>query len=244
MSLLRLFRFSKSIRAIERRLDNVEMVMETLIERPQYESLSQNAFNDQSFRKEIFQELIAAFSFKSIIETGTFVGDTTGYMAETSGVPVYSVEANKHFYLLAKHRLANTESINIELADSRDFIEKLGKSNIAKELTFFYLDAHWDDDVPLRPEIELIAGYWKEFVVMIDDFQVPGDNGYGYDNYGRNAILSLDYIRDIIVKNRLTAFFPQMASNNETGAKRGCVILCPEGHIDETICSINSLRKF
>ncbi len=113
-----------------------------------------------------------------------------------------------------------------------------------RELTFFYLDAHWDDNVPLRSEIDLIALYWPEFVVMIDDFQVPGDKGYGYDNYGRNTILSLNYIRDLIVRNRLTAFFPQMASNDETGAKRGCVVLGSKGHISETICSIKSLRKF
>ena len=29
---------------------------------------------------------------------------------------------------------------------------------------------------------------------MIDDFQVPDDSGYGYDDYGSGATLSRDYL--------------------------------------------------
>jgi hypothetical protein len=47
---------------------------------------------------------------------------------------------------------------------------------------FFYLDAHWYDDV-LAEEFDLIAEHWARYVVMIDDFVVPHDPGYEYDTY-------------------------------------------------------------
>jgi|GEM_PF-6874201 len=29
-----------------------------------------------------------------------------------------------------------------------------------------------------------VVGWWKDSVVMIDDFEVPFDRGYGFENYG------------------------------------------------------------
>ena len=47
----------------------------------------------------------------------------------------------------------------------------------------FYLDAHSDDDYPLQDEIKYIVENYKNFILLIDDFQVPEDDGYGYDSY-------------------------------------------------------------
>lgn len=57
------------------------------------------------------------------------------------------------------------------------------------ESTFFHLDAHWDDDLPLRNEVQVIVESWK-----IDDFQVPDDLGNGFDDYGGEKTISLSFV--------------------------------------------------
>jgi hypothetical protein len=48
--------------------------------------------------------------------------------------------------------------------------------------------------LPLVDEIALAFRHWPEAVVMIDDFAVPGDPGYGFDVYGAGQALRLDYL--------------------------------------------------
>jgi hypothetical protein len=52
---------------------------------------------------------------------------------------------------------------------------------------FFYLDAHWNEDLPLAEEIDLIFSRSPCAVVMIDDFEVPGDPGFRRRRLGRNC---------------------------------------------------------
>jgi hypothetical protein len=37
---------------------------------------------------------------------------------------------------------------------------------------FVYLDAHWNDDLPLAEELEIVFGACPNAIVMIDDFNV------------------------------------------------------------------------
>lgn len=70
-------------------------------------------------------------------------------------------------------------------------------SRLNEAVTFFYLDAHWYGDIPPRDER---AGEqkWSRFVAMIDDFEVPGDAGYGFDDHGPGRALTLEYIRPVV----------------------------------------------
>lgn len=77
---------------------------------------------------------------------------------------------------------------------------------------------------------------------MIDDFQVPGDEGYSYDDYGPGKRLCLDYLQPLS-QFKLTAFFPTLPSREETGGKRGCVVLGDET-IEERLNGFGTLRAF
>ena len=79
-------------------------------------------------------------------------------------------------------RLSDMEGVHVELKDSRNFLRDLRQSEPAAKTVFFYLDAHWYDDLPLAEEMDLIGSYWKNYVILIDDFQVPDDR-----NYHRNS---------------------------------------------------------
>ncbi|HEY2251126.1 MAG TPA: hypothetical protein VGH74_08705, partial [Planctomycetaceae bacterium] len=94
--------------------------------------------------------------------------------------------------------------------------------------TLFYLDAHWYGDLPLCDELEIIAGHWRQFVAVIDDFEVPDEPDYGCgDGAGRRLNLSL--IEGSLKKHALRAFFPRAPAREETGARRGCCIVVPQG---------------
>jgi hypothetical protein len=105
------------------------------------------------------------------------------------------------------------------------------------------LDAHWYADLPLEGELDIIAKDWEHFVIMIDDFQVPGDEGYGFDSYGENQALTLARFAEVFRRQRLTPFFPNLYSGEETGIKRGCVVLAQEPGMVEILAHISSLCR-
>ena len=52
----------------------------------------------------------------------------------------------------------------------------------------------------------------------------PTDSGFDYDNYGRGKCISVSDLYEAVTA-RPTIFFPNYASGEETGARRGCVVL-------------------
>lgn len=143
------------------------------------------AFNGQKFRQQIFLELIQNIQFKAIIEKGTFRGSSTSFMQSTTNLPVYTVECHPRYYNYSRTRFKKNSMIKLSLNDTRSFLRELSKELALSEATlFFYLDAHWHEDLPLKEELRIIFKTWDNSVVMIDDFQVPDDAGYRYDDYG------------------------------------------------------------
>jgi hypothetical protein len=199
------------------------------------------AFNGQRSRQGIFLELIERMSFRVIIETGTFRGSATEFLADGSRLPVHTVESNPRFFHYAAHRLRHRDNVHPALDDSRSFLRRLAAdAGVPKRGAFFYLDAHWHADLPLREELDLITEHWEETVIMVDDFKVPGDEGYGFDDYGGGRCLCLDYVRPQL-ESRLAAFFPTTPSHQETGRRRGCVVLA-DAAAAPGLESVSSLR--
>ncbi len=224
-------------RDIQRRLSILETLVDTLIDSPTYVASPDAGFNGQLVRKQIFQELLKLCEFTAIVETGTWIGNTTGYLAETSQLPVYSSEINPRFYAIAQKRLAGMASVYLHQSDSYGFLQHLSTSVGSQQCLFFYLDSHWYDDLPLRQEIDYIAHHWQEFVIMVDDFQVPGDLAYGYDRYGKH-VLNLPYIQDLLTTHQLVPFFPTTPARDESGSQRGCVVLTRRGLLCDRLASL------
>src|SRR5947199_2432339 len=175
---------------LKRRLDRIELTikcleaaLDGLVVNPKYVSREDIGFNGQRHRKRIFSEVMSALQLEVVVETGTWLGDTTGYMAQTANRPVFSCEIDCRIHAVANKRLAEINDVHLELCDSRAFLRKLIREGLAKKSAFFYLDAHWYEDLPLAEEIDIIATGWNHWVAMIDDFKVPDDLGYRYDSY-------------------------------------------------------------
>jgi hypothetical protein len=71
--------------------------------------------------------------------------------------------------------------------------------------------------MPLLDELKVIASAAEDTIVIIDDFVVPHDPGYGHDTYNGVplAIGALNLPRSFI------AGYPAVAAAAETGARRG-----------------------
>ena len=235
------------VRRIERTelsVHRLEIALDALIVSPKYVPDNVVAFNGQSQRKRIFADIVSAVPFDAIVETGTCLGDTTRYMSQTTRQPVYSCELSRTFYSLAKMRLADLNDVHLELTDSRQFLRKLGRDKLVDKSVFFYLDAHWYDDLPVAEELDIIGSNWKQFVVMIDDFRVPWDRDYGYDDYYDNRVFELKFLGTVMTKHSLIAYFPAVPSREETGSRRGCVVLAPRGEIAQKLSRLVSLRQW
>lgn len=234
------------LRDVLNRLRDIETAISVLVNYPTYQPGGDGSFNGLAGRRRIFEELLRRYRFSCIIETGTHVGETTGYMSVTSKLPVYSSEINPNIFELAKMRLKSLPGIHLYRSDSREFIKELGGNpEMVQNEVFFYLDAHWEKDCPLVEEIEQIASRWGNFVIMIDDFQVPGDDGYGYDRFSAFQKMNMSLIRSTMRKHRLRAFFPSIPSAEESGQPnpRGFVILTRDNEYADSLESIPLLKR-
>jgi len=200
-------------------------------------------FNGQNFRQRIYSNLIKKISFEAIVETGTYLGTTTELFA-TSGLPVYSVEARPRAYAYSSLRFCRRrDRIHLYQGDSREFLRRLvADEDFPKSKLFFYLDAHGLEHLPLREELEIILTHWREAVVMIDDFKVPGTD-YGYDDYGPGKVLDMSYLEPIQYL-QLYAFFPAVDTKQETGKKRGCIVLCRDEALKNALSEIDTLTPW
>lgn len=177
--------------------------------------------NGQTHRQRIVRDLARTVAFDRVIETGTFRGTSTEFLAHVTGAPVSTVEASRRHFEFARRRFAGLPGIEVAQGDSRSFLRQQAAGR-TDENTLFYLDAHWEEDLPLREELEIIDASWPRAVVLVDDFQVPGDPGYAFDDYGRGKALTASYLPPM---EGWGTYYPALPAAKETGARRGCVVL-------------------
>jgi hypothetical protein len=199
-------------------------------------------FNRQEGKKAVFLDVANAVQPAAIVETGTFRGVSTQFIKSSLSLPIHTVEVEPRFYVFNLLKFLSDDLVKTYRGDSRTFLKKLAENpDMRGKLILFYLDAHWYKDLPLRDEIDIILSFWPESAMMVDDFQVPGDDGYGFDDYGDGKALNLGYINSI---PNLAKFFPVLASSSETGAKRGCVVLARSADTVNKLRLASSLREY
>jgi hypothetical protein len=204
-------------------------------------------FNGQYKRRELFLSLIFTCRPAAIIETGTHVGASTEFMAEVSKLPVYSVEVDARYFGFAKMRLRKRRNVQLSFGDSRAFLTNFISRDAARYIgrpLLFYLDAHWGKDLPLSEELAIIFASFLHAIVMIDDFHVPHDSGYGYDDYGVGKTLNREYIASQVKRFHIAEFYPATPSSVESGIRRGCVVLAQDPALIDALSRIPLLRKW
>lgn len=181
--------------------------------------------NGQVGRQQLIRDLARSIDISAVIETGTYRGTTSEFLWHVTGAPVFTVEIEPRFCAFAQRRFAGISAVQVTLGESRQFLSAMAEDPaIPKRDVLFYFDAHWGGELPLEEELRLVHENWRDSVIIIDDFQVPSDSGYGFDDYGPGKALTLDYLLAANLSG-LSVLYPALASCDETGARRGCCVL-------------------
>jgi hypothetical protein len=195
--------------------------------------------NGQKRRQELFCELVSSFQIRTIIEAGTYRATTAEWIAKNFEVHLYTCETNKRFFYQSKEKLENLQNASIELCDSVSFLRAFVKTHPAASNIMVYLDAHTTETCPLLEELELLRLHLPKAVIMIDDFEVPADGGYGFTYYDFGCI-GLAWLQKF--KTDCHIYFPSSRSEDETGARRGVAVLSWDSDIGRRLGTIAGLK--
>ena len=178
-------------------------------------------FNGQIVRTLRMNQIITLFNPDLIIETGSYVGTTTELLARIAPMIIYSIERSDEYFEITKIRLEKKglgQVVKLICGDSAVEIRKiLDERQKDENRVVAYLDAHWENELPLREELLALMGSNTEFVAVIDDFKVQEDLGYGFDLFEGEPIN--EQIKAEL-KN-LEVWVPSTPAYTETGARRG-----------------------
>jgi len=199
------------------------------------------AMNGQTARLEAVREIFYRCGIRSIIETGTFRGTTTEWLAGF-GVSVMTIESHAPTFEFAIRRLRRFENVSVRLGSSSDILREYLPSVGRATPTMIYLDAHWEGHLPLAEELAAICRCLDRFVIIVDDFEVPADPGYSFDDYGPGNALTADYLESSAGRS-LARFYPSVPSKEETGNRRGWIVLTGDATFIETLSTITLLRQ-
>ena len=156
---------------------------------------------------------------------------------------VYTCEVNRRYFEYARRRLAHLPNVEVRPEDSRQLLQQLFDLQLLRgQSVFFYLDAHWNKDLPLLEEIALILHGDARAVMMIDDLEVPFDQGYGYDTYGKGKKLCLRMLNRFR-RQMEYAYFPALPAIKESGPRRGCVVFTTSAELDRELVGLPSLTR-
>lgn len=220
--------------------------MAEMLDHPDYRAhldapLQGGAFNGQALRQAMFRELVGALQPATIFETGSFHGTTTDFMARETTAHVFTCELDPNFHWFCAQRFAAAPNITLVNLDSRQFLARYVPRFAGDAPCLFYLDAHWDaTDLPLLEELRIVLAQAPHSIVLIDDFEVWDDPGYSYDDYGPTRRLTLDYLAPLDALGP-RYFFP-LGSDDETGAKRGSVVLTIDPEFTALLAGLSKLR--
>ncbi len=178
--------------------------------------------NGQERRREALAWCVDALGIRVAAETGTHRGTTTAWFAGL-GLETYSAESFWRYHAYARVRFRREPRVHLFRGDSRVMLRDLVATSDLGAPTLFYLDAHWAADLLLAEEVATVVAPWKAPLVVIDDFEVPDDPGYGFDRYGDTG-LGFDLLPPL---PGYDAYLPAAPAPAETGARRGWVVLAP-----------------
>lgn len=125
------------------------------------------------------------------VETGTFQGDTTQYLADTAKF-VHSIEPEPTLFKLATERFKSTPNVQLHFGLSEKVLPEL-LQNLTGDVNF-WLDGHYSGGIthkgpietPIVQELETIERHRERFApltVMIDDIRCFQPHVPEYSSY-------------------------------------------------------------
>lgn len=181
-------------------------------------------FNNDFHLQEMMSKFIDESRVELLIETGTYKGDTTKFLA-TFNKPVITTELVEELYNEACIDIKEYTNIKALLGDSTTLLKPLLPTN--GERVFFFLDSHGANDRSLDRELDLIAESNITPFITIHDFVVPGTT-LGYDSHDGQAYC-FESFKDRFNKiyKRFGGYIYHYNDDTAVGSRRGCIFLKP-----------------
>lgn len=200
-------------------------------------------FNGQARRMAVVWQIAKSLKPTVGIETGTFLGSSTPYLATMVEKEMYTIEIDQKTFELATERfLKNNHQNNIRiiLGDSVVQTQKiLCGLDPKKDRVLSYLDAHWYDAIPTTDEINALINWGGSWIAIVDDFKIESDPGYRYDSYGM-----VEIGKEILPSNKdLRLYIPNISSEYETGRRKGTGYICMKSN-EKILASIEELTEY
>jgi hypothetical protein len=146
------------------------------------------AFHGDAVYQRLILELIDGLGVTDFVETGTYLGDSTRFVAEKRpSLRIASCEIDRRYYERAMRRLQGYPGVHLAQMSSHDFIRAWVAAWEPRWRPLFFLDAHWYDFWPLADELAAISCKPLSAVVVIDDMKVPGRSDFAFDTYGEGS---------------------------------------------------------
>jgi hypothetical protein len=133
----------------------------------------------------VVRSYLKKFSIKDFVETGTYLGDTLGYIAEC-GVRCTSIELSRELYEAARKRFNGYKNVKLVHGDSGQRLPELLKG--INNPVLFWLDGHYSSGItasaethtPVSAELQSILSHpIKRHVILVDDARCfDGKNDY------------------------------------------------------------------
>lgn len=179
-------------------------------------------FNGQVKRMQLICSIFEIYKPNYSVETGTYLGSSTIYIAGMTSGTTYTIEINKkHLDRTSKRFSLNFPHLKIDciLGNSSEVLETLLKRFSKNDRIFIYLDAHWKEYSPTYAEILALCNWGGNWIAVIDDFPVDHDACYGSDP------LPIEAIKELAREGNYSIYVPQVKAQLETGAVRGAGFL-------------------
>lgn len=155
------------------------------------------------------------FSIKLALETGSQYGSTLRWFKDNFPIGL-GCEPNKEFCEIIKSKgiIADNEKSIVFL---KRFIE-------LDERILVFIDSHWHGNpCPLKEELEILAEFKQNPIIVIHDFKVPGSEmGYDIHDFPLEYEEIEKYIHKIYSNN-----FEYHYLSQANGANRGCIFIYP-----------------
>jgi hypothetical protein len=186
------------------------------------------AFGGDGYIELELRRLVAKWEVGTIVETGTWRGDSTLALA-SMGAAVVTIEQDAGTWAATKEldRLGNVLRI---LGDSAEVLEWF-ESHVPRfgRRILFYLDAHWESHSPLLEELGAIgrADFRQSPVIAIHDFFNPGHPEYGFDTWDIGPY-RLELIEPVLGKIYGAGGWTHWFNQEAAGLKRGIIYIEPE----------------
>ncbi|MFT4300172.1 MAG: hypothetical protein QM579_00305 [Desulfovibrio sp.] len=123
-----------------------------------------------------FADLFLKHGYDVCIETGTYLGQTTGKLSKIFRL-VYTIEISEELYLAARKNLVFSKNVVKLFGSSCSFLPEILQNEKTSNV-IFYLDAHYSGENtgetrPLLEEIEIINNHANDdAIIIIDDARI------------------------------------------------------------------------